>query len=189
MQFLTESECTKWMTGRGRVRPTPVNSAFTERLCEPLATSWRSSPKSSTSYGRFQLDRWPTTDLASASTNRLKINAAFLSLPNCSRMTAACLMLGEISSPSTPSWVSKLTTPDSSPPWYGTASPICCRSTARISPGSTRSPSSLLPQRRHFRRRTARVCRGRTRIWASRARQCFALRAGSHTFRGLDCAK
>jgi hypothetical protein len=29
---------------------------------------------------------------------------------------------------------------------------------------------------------------GRTRIWAARARQYLALRAGSHTFRGLDCA-
>lgn len=35
MQFLTESECTKWMAGRGRVRPTPVNSAFTERVWFP----------------------------------------------------------------------------------------------------------------------------------------------------------
>jgi hypothetical protein len=28
----------------------------------------------------------------------------------------------------------------------------------------------------------------KTRFLRPRARQCFALRAGSHTFRGLDCA-
>ena len=35
MQFLTESECTQWMADRGRVRPTPVNSGFTERIWFP----------------------------------------------------------------------------------------------------------------------------------------------------------
>jgi hypothetical protein len=35
MQFLTESECIKWMADRGRSRPTSANSAFTERIWFP----------------------------------------------------------------------------------------------------------------------------------------------------------
>ena len=39
MQFLTESECSKWMADRGRSRPTSAISAFVERIWFPKETS------------------------------------------------------------------------------------------------------------------------------------------------------